>query len=178
MTHREPLSDRAEMSPIDRLVEFWLKRGALREDSLERGRGTAQASGERLDRALNKLGLISDADFAEGWAAILGWPVADTYPETPLALPNVPSRFLVGAGLVPLRCDDTTLTLAVGDPLDTFSLAALSAKTGLALVPQAECHGDSPTARLISVALHRSSIRNGHPDLQPPCSVEQNTYKS
>jgi len=120
---------------IEALIALWREQGTLAEDNLERGRGAASASGERLDRALSKLGLVSDAAFAAGWSAVTTWPLVEAWPSEPISVPGVPDRFLVRSGLVPLGIEDRILRLAVADPLDAFSLAAVSAKTGLTVAP-------------------------------------------
>lgn len=127
---------RPEVAQLDRLVSLWLEKGALQEDNLERGKSASKVSGERIDRVLNKLGLISDSHFADGWAEVLGWQVTQKFPDPPLLIPGLPTRFLVKAGLVPIRQEDNALVIAVSDPLDTFSLAAIAAKSGLAVIPQ------------------------------------------
>jgi len=120
---------------LEALIAIWREQGTLAEDNLERGRGAASASGERLDRALSKLGLVSDAAFAAGWSAVTAWPLVEAWPSEPISVPGVPDRFLVRSGLVPLGIEDRILRLAVADPLDAFSLAAVSAKTGLTVAP-------------------------------------------
>ncbi|MGN8119800.1 GspE/PulE family protein [Labrys sp. 22185] len=121
---------------LDRLVDFWLSKGALQPDNLERGRSAARASGERIDRVLSKLGLIADQDYAQGWAEILDLDVASDFPDPPYLIPQLPIGFLVRAAIVPLRHDGDTLVVAVGDPLDRFSLAATAAKIGAPVVAE------------------------------------------
>ncbi|MDQ0473534.1 GspE/PulE family protein [Labrys wisconsinensis] len=125
----------AESPPLQRLVDHWLDSGALTHDALERGKRAAEASGERLDRALNKLGLVSDDAFVSGWAATSGLPVLTAWPAEPVSVPDLPARFLARAGLLPLGVEDGVLHLAILDPLDQFSLSACAAKTGLTVSP-------------------------------------------
>lgn len=126
----------SHLPEIERLIALWLEQGALQPENLERGRSAALGSGERLDRVLSKLGLVSDDHFATGWGRILGMGVAELLPEQPFDLPGVPIRFLSKAGIYPIRPDGEAVVVAVSDPLDGFSLQAIAAKSGLTIIPE------------------------------------------
>ena len=101
--------------------------------SLERGRRGAADSGQRLDAVLLQLGLVSERQLAEAAATLLGTPVvtAEAYPlELPECATRVSPRFLRDARVVPLSDIGGTLAVALADPLDTFTPAALAAATG------------------------------------------------
>src|ERR1051326_3566609 len=101
--------------------------------SLERGRRVAAESGQRLDAVLLQLGLVSERQLAESAATLFGTPVVtpDQYPD---ALPDCAAplsrRFLLDARVVPLVDADGVLSIALADPLDTFTPSALAAVTG------------------------------------------------
>src|SRR5690242_20713618 len=101
--------------------------------ALERGRRGAAESGQRFDVVLLQLGLVTERQLAEAAAALLGRPVVASE-EYPAALPDcvaaVSPRFLRDARAVPLADVGGVLHLAVADPLDTFTPAALAAAVG------------------------------------------------
>jgi general secretion pathway protein E len=100
---------------------------------IERARRVAQDSGQRLDTVMLRLGLVSERQLAEAAAALLGTVVVTT-DRYPLALPDcalkLPARFLRSARCLPLDDSNGELTLAVADPLDSFTPAAVEAATG------------------------------------------------
>ena len=101
--------------------------------ALERGRRVAADSGQRLDAVLLQLGLVSERQLAEAAAAILGTPVVtpDRYPaELPDCAAAISRRFLRDARAVPLSDEGGVLTLALADPLDSFTPDAVAAATG------------------------------------------------
>jgi general secretion pathway protein E len=123
-------------APIQPTVETLARTLAARgcdPRALDRGRRVAADSGQRLDAVLLQLGLITERQLAEAAAALLGTPVV-TPDEYPAALPDcaaaVSRRFLRDARAVPLSDADGILTVALADPLDTFTPAALAAATG------------------------------------------------
>jgi general secretion pathway protein E len=101
--------------------------------ALERGRRGAADSGQRLDAVLLQLGLVSERQLAEAASTLLGAPVVtpDAYPAVlPACVAGISPRFLRDARVVPLSDVGGTLALAMVDPLDTFTPAALSAAVG------------------------------------------------
>ncbi len=100
---------------------------------MTRGRRAAEQQGERLDIVLNKLGLASDDALATAWASIVDLPIIGPldYPPEPVLPDMLGSTFLANARTLPLRVREDTLDLAVVDPLDRFTPAAIAAKTGL-----------------------------------------------
>ena len=100
--------------------------------SLERARRVANETGQRVDGVLLQLGLVSERQLAEAAASILGTPLVrpDQYPQAlPDCVATVSARFLRDAKAVPLRDVNGVLTVALADPLDGFTPAALAAAT-------------------------------------------------
>jgi len=122
-----------EPGVVDEVVAYALAVGSLNVQALERGRRAAQSSGERLDIVLNKLGLISDDALVEAWSHVTGLGIinSDAYPEIAILPEILAAPFLLHARILPVRMKGGELELAVIDPLDRFSPAAVSAKTGL-----------------------------------------------
>jgi general secretion pathway protein E len=119
--------------PIERVVALIVARGELAPQSLERGRKAAIEGDVRLDRALNQLGLVADEALLEAWSAVAGRPIARALPPEPVAVEGLAPAFLKHARCLPLALGEGRLTLAVEDPLDGFTPAAVAAKTGLAV---------------------------------------------
>ena len=105
--------------------------------ALERGRRVAEESGQRLDRVLLQLGLVSERDIATAFAVMLGTCVAgpERYPtEPPLPFADrLSPRFLHAARVLPIAQEDGSLVVAVADPLDLFTQTAITAATGMPL---------------------------------------------
>ena len=116
---------------VERLAQALVELGCDPR-ALERGRRVATDSGQRLDAVLLQLGLVSERQLAEAAADLLGTPVVapDQYPAVlPDCVAGVSPRFLRDARAVPLSDANGILTVALGDPLDTYTPAALAAAT-------------------------------------------------
>ncbi len=101
--------------------------------TLERGRRVAAESGQRLDRVLIQLGLVSERELAAAYAQSLGCPVAapDRYPAEPLFADRLAVRFLRHARAMPVAVGPDGVVVAMADPLDAFTPSAIAAATGL-----------------------------------------------
>ncbi len=168
MDHSMTMSvDHGPVESDEALVEHVLKalveRGALTSQALERGRRAAIESGERQDRVLNKLGLVPDTMLAESWSAVTGLRIAsiDEYPKGALFSDTLSLPFLAHAQAIPIGADEDTLTLAVVDPLDGFSPAAIEEKTGLRVVRVLARPGDFTAA---FARLYQSESAESEPD--------------
>ncbi|HEV2563900.1 MAG TPA: ATPase, T2SS/T4P/T4SS family [Microvirga sp.] len=129
---------------VKRVLQLLIERGALTPQALERGRHVAAESGERQDQVLNKLGLVSDAALAEAWATVSGLRIVptDEYPKEALFTDTLSGIFLSHAMAIPIDAGETTISLAVVDPLDRFSPAAIEEKTGRRVVRHLARPGD------------------------------------
>ncbi len=102
--------------------------------TVERGRRVAQESGQRLDKVLLQLGLVTERGLAEAYARLLHLPIAtpDRYPAAePLFADRLSTRFLRSARALPIAELDGRLLVAVADPLDNFIPAAIASAAGL-----------------------------------------------
>ena len=102
--------------------------------TVERGRRVAQESGQRLDKVLLQLGLVTERGLAEAYARLLHLPIAtpDRYPASePLFAERLATRFLRSARALPIAELDGRLLVAVADPLDSFIPAAIASAAGL-----------------------------------------------
>ena len=121
-------------SAIERLAALLVELGQCDARTVERGRRTAQDSGQRLDKVLLQLGLVTERGLAEAYATLLHLPIAtpDRYPANePLFADRLSTRFLRSARALPVAELEGRLLVAVADPLDEFVPAAIAAAAGL-----------------------------------------------
>ncbi len=124
----------SEAEPLARLAALLVEHGHCDARTVERGRRVAAESGQRLDAVLIQLGLVSERGLADAYAALLGVPLAtpERYPAAePLFADRLSARFLRHGRALPVAVEGDTLTVAVADPLDAFTPAAVAAATGL-----------------------------------------------
>jgi general secretion pathway protein E len=125
---QDALAERLEM-----LAAILVNAGQCDTQTIDRGRRVAAESGQRLDTVLIQLGLVTERGLAEGYAALLGAPIAGParYPEAALFPELLQPRFLRHNRIVPLAVESDVLVLGAADALDEFAPAAIAAKTGL-----------------------------------------------
>jgi general secretion pathway protein E len=119
--------------PLERLAAYLVETGQCDLRTIERGRRVGAETGQRLDRVLLQLGLLSERGLAEAFAAIFGLTLArpEDYPrDVPLCADRLPARFLRGARALPVSEAGDTLVVAVADPLDEFIPSAIAAAVG------------------------------------------------
>jgi len=116
----------------ERVAERLVADGKLQPSALERARRVSSETGERLDAALTKLGLVSDKDLARAIARTAGLELARDadFPQDPLFAGALSPRFLRQARVAPLIDDAERAIVAMADPLDRFALDALRLATG------------------------------------------------
>src|SRR5215472_12189540 len=88
--------------------------GKLDAAALDRVLRLQAGSEERLEALLIKLGLSSERDIADAFAAVLGLAVADAgqYPAAPLFEDQLSKKFLRHAGALPLAETSEGVVLA------------------------------------------------------------------
>ena len=133
--HTTDLSPLASGDPLDALASLLVGTGQCDPRTIERGRRVAAESGQRLDKVLLQLGLVTERGLAETYGTLLGLPVAtpDRYPPEPLHADVLSARFLRHARALPVSDADGRLLVAVADPIDRFTPAAIAAATGQAV---------------------------------------------
>jgi general secretion pathway protein E len=102
--------------------------GVIDRLTLDRARRVAAETGDRLDRTLTQLGLVSERNLADALAQLLALPLvwpAD-YPEAPLYAEELKPKFLRAARAMPIAVDGDRMTLAMADPLDLFTSDAVA----------------------------------------------------
>jgi general secretion pathway protein E len=118
---------------LARLIDELRAAHAISDQALERARRAAEQSGSRLDQALNRLGLAPDDALVTAWSVVTGLSIVEAanFPSSNLVPDATPSSFLRHARCVPLSVQPDVLLLAVEDPLDDFTPAAVASRTGL-----------------------------------------------
>ena len=109
------------------VLERLVAAGACDGFAIERARLIAAETGHSRAKSLVQLGLVSERALADAYAALLGLPVcaSERYPAEPLLAERLRPRFLRSARAVPLAIETGQLVLAMADPLDAFTPAAV-----------------------------------------------------
>ena len=97
---------------LDQLADLLVEQGHCDARTVDRGRRVAAESGQRLDKVLLQLGLVSERGLAQAYATLLGLPLAtpDRYPpDEPLLPERLGARFLRAARAVPAAREDGRL---------------------------------------------------------------------
>jgi general secretion pathway protein E len=100
--------------------------------AIDRARRAAEASNERIDRVLLKLGLVEEGALAKAWSTLLQAPLLASadFPLEALLVDVLPSRFLRESAVLPVALDGECLQIALVDPLDDYLIAAIGSRTG------------------------------------------------
>jgi general secretion pathway protein E len=143
MTHSsvaEPEAERHEALGItDLLGRRLIEREKLSEANWARAQRVQETSGESLDTILIKLGLVSERDVAEAFTHLCGLPLVKDwdYPDVqPLEEKQISHRFFKEQGVLPLYEEEQVIVLAMANPTDTYTIAALELATGRRVVPR------------------------------------------
>ncbi len=133
-------SDPADMS-ADAALGLLAANGLCDAIALERARAISRETGISGAQALIQLGLASERSLAEGWARLLNLRLAipERYPDEPLLPERLRPRFLRAARVLPVAVEGAggsgkgadVLVLAMTEPLDHFTAAAIRLATGL-----------------------------------------------
>ena len=115
------------MSRLDDLAAVLVERGLIDQADAIRARRLHEASGERQDVLLARLGLVDENRLAETLASHLSLELVqrDGFPREPVAAGGATLAFLRNYRVLPLFEDDERLTVAMADPTDQTALGAL-----------------------------------------------------
>ena len=118
------------------LLRLLVERGRCEARAVERARRVAGETGQRVDAVLGQLGLVTERELAEAFAALLGVPVVAPlgYPPEAVLPERLAPRFVRHARALPLGVADGVIRVAMADPLDRFTAGAIGAATGLRVV--------------------------------------------
>src|SRR5712671_2259917 len=109
-----------------RLGEILVARRLLEPEDVERALELQKERGDKLGKILIDLGFIAAKDLLLALSDQLGVPIA-TLDQPPPAAPEIDGlspRFMRQCRFIPTRLDDSTLSVAMADPLDFETISA------------------------------------------------------
>ncbi len=127
-----------------RLGEMLIERGKIEPDELERALELQRERGDKLGKIMVDMGLIAQRDMLAALSEQLGIPLVavDQPPPSAPEIEGLSHRFLHQCRAFPLALADSTLTVAMADPLDFETVAAIRSFSGFevrtALAPEQE----------------------------------------
>src|SRR5207253_6353633 len=124
--------------PHRTLEQLLIEQGRITQDDLRKVKRLQQERGERLERLLLDLGFISEEDLLPLLSAYLGVETVHRrdFPTAPLPLGSLNLKFLKHAKVLPLAQTNGTLTVAMSDPADYYTIQGLQLATGLQVEPR------------------------------------------
>ncbi len=116
-----------------RLGEILIERRKIEAEDLERALELQRERGEKLGKILVDMGLIAQRDMLAALSDQLGIPIVtvDQAPPAAAEIDGLSQRFLRQNRIYPLVLAGSTLTLAMADPLDFETIAAVRSFSGL-----------------------------------------------
>jgi general secretion pathway protein E len=116
-----------------RIGEMLIEREQITQDDLDRALELQQERGEKIGKILIDLGFVAMRDLLAALSDQLHVPLVtiDGAPAVSPETEKLSARFLRQSRVFPLALRDSTLTLAMADPLDFETIAAVHSSTGL-----------------------------------------------
>ena len=116
-----------------RLGEILIERKKIEAEDLERALELQKERGDKLGKILVDMGLIAQRDVLAALSDQLAIPLVtvDAPPPSAPELDGLSHRFLRNCRAFPVALADSTLTVAMADPLDFETVAALRSFSGL-----------------------------------------------
>jgi general secretion pathway protein E len=134
-THPIPEADASGVSSARymRLGEILIGRQKIEAEDLDRALELQKERGDKLGKILTDMGLIAQRDVLAALSDQLGVPLVSVEAEPPTApeIEGLSHRFLRQCRAIPVALKDSVLTLAMADPLDFETIAAVRAFSGL-----------------------------------------------
>src|SRR5271170_133303 len=120
-----------------RLGEILIERKLISEEDLERALELQKERGDKLGKTLVDMGFVAMRDVLAALSEQLGMPLVTIEGPPPVSpeTENLSPRFLRQYRCIPVGREDHTVTLAMADPLDFETLAAVRNCTGLKVSP-------------------------------------------
>jgi general secretion pathway protein E len=122
---------------FQRLGEILIERGKLQDEDLARALELQQERGDKIGKIIVDMGLIAQRDMLAALSDQLGIPLVtiDGPPPTAPEVDRLSHRFLRQARAFPVAVADSTITLAMADPLDFETIAAVRSYSGFEVRP-------------------------------------------
>lgn len=127
-----------------RLGELLIAKKLIQQEDLDRALELQKERGEKIGRLLIELGFVAQRDVLATLSEQLRIPLVTidatifTAPETD----GLAARFLRQSRCLPMGLNETGLTLAMADPLDFETIAAVRGFTGLRVTPLLAAEGE------------------------------------
>jgi general secretion pathway protein E len=127
-----------------RLGEMLMAKGLIQQDDLDRALELQKERGEKIGKLLVELGFVAQRDLLAALSEQLRVPLVtidgDTFtaPETD----GLAARFLRQSRCLPVGLTENGLTLAMADPLDFETMAAVRGFTGLRVTAVLAAEGE------------------------------------
>jgi general secretion pathway protein E len=133
---RGPLPSAPRFSDVDladQFGAFLIDENIITSQVLDRARRAARSTGERFDRVLTKLGLISEAELASALSRYLSLPLATAadVPAEQIMPEMIRPDFVRRNRVMPLAVNAGSLSVGVTDPFNDEPLRALTYLTNL-----------------------------------------------
>jgi len=109
------------------LLRYLVSAGRLSVQAAQRADQARTESGERLERIVTRLGLLSEKDLTDAFSALMNLPIAAAgeFPATPLLTDRLTASFLKNAQILPLAEEADCVCVAMVNPLDSYACEAV-----------------------------------------------------
>ncbi len=119
------------------IAEVLLEKGLVTPDHISEATDLRAKEGTRLDRALVQLGCIGEEELLNVMSEQLSVPMVDLSEmeidkET---LQSLPPKLVHRKGIIPVKRNNGTLTVATSDPFDLYAFDEIRMLTGLEIEP-------------------------------------------
>jgi general secretion pathway protein E len=116
-----------------RLGEILIARGKIDAEDLERALELQRERGDKIGKIFVDMGLLAQRDMLAALSDQLGIPLAavDGQPPSAPEIDGLSNRFLRQCRIFPIELMENLLTLAMADPLDFETIAAVRSFSGL-----------------------------------------------
>jgi general secretion pathway protein E len=120
-----------------RLGEMLIARGLIEPEDLDRALEIQKERGEKIGKILVDLGFVSMRDVLAALSEQLNLPLVSLEGPPPVTpeTEGLTERFMRQCRFIPAAIQDSTLTIAMADPLDFETISAVSGFTGLKVTP-------------------------------------------
>lgn len=114
-------------------IDLLIEKGVITKEQADKAREEVSRTGMPIEKALERLGFISEVEIAQTLAEALGIPFMDLteYLIDPDVLKLVPESVAKKYRAVPLFKIGETLTVAMSDPQDIIALDEIRLKSGI-----------------------------------------------
>ena len=131
--HPESETGEARGPRNQRLGEILLDRGKIEAEDIERALELQLERGDKIGKILVDMGTVAHRDVLAALSDQLDIPlvVVDGVPPSAPEIEGMSHRFLRQCRAIPVALVDNTLTIAMADPLDFETIAAVRAFSGL-----------------------------------------------